>query len=1130
MNAVTFYSELFESALNNASEYNMFVIQSVATCSALIWLLFRAWQTLWKPVPELISILGVEVPDPPEVTLAGITSDSVTLHWSRLDAQKPASKYLIQVNGLNVGETSWMETAITITGLRPVHYYNIRVISVGSNNFQAGSLVIRVRTYGKDGRPALDSSYSSPNSAHEDIFTSSGDETSDDRHGVSVEATTISEDLTNTHRDFNSLASAAQNSGQRKNNRGKTNKRKQSQSIESTESTPSSLQKTWGSKESVHQLTMQLESLNRDREKIAKEITKEIEDLKEQYADICNERDNKRQILKEKEEASEKLKKEVNLAERLNRQAQMKKSQKEKLLKEKLAERLKMKEDMKRWKREIEEMKLERGRWRVEKEKAEKKNQVVLAELKQEIKKCQASLNIIEEEIRLKGSQIKKLEKNRKRLSACKNGEELRLRDEQEDRDWDVNEKALSAKLNTKSQQLRELASCLHQQQAYLAALQNRSSTIYQGYYSSYEYDSNEAQVGAKIRSNLNQNCQPISPTPRHSVPCSTFIAPGTFSSQSPVFASGPYIDMRNESANEPESELISHTTDEDYHSLNAGAPLSPTASLLLPSNIFADDDPPSNLSELVNSSEPAPTVLLRNHESQTTCSTSYSPSLSTSPLISSQQLPTYGSAACGNVENDLSFPSPRLSRSVIGSAKPPRNLNSKGFRNLFLPKLKLKDAGPDGSISGSIGLKHSTTLPQFLDEEVTASDNKNRRNSFTSSWTGFLHKNSTVKELSTGNDSFLTHTHKSNKQRPNLGLTGSCIDDSELHDAHSSSPYARSVVSFDLPRPSTDSAPFGWGPAQDNITNRNSPLSTDWSHYSSNHNSTKSQTSWPSNFSKRTSSKNGFNSAFLSRLANEDDDFLPPSEVMTNQFSQPSAIGTIGTQLLSSNHTSITPKLNPEAPAFQKFSINDYQEPKMENYRNDETDPLHSSAIKNTKTSHQSKSKSQSPSPISHDSTISRKNILENHEVLDHETNGTPLESISSLNGKGKDESSLQRLLRKGSSSKFSISSFRSKDTSIFSGKRSSTTYSDRNPSFEREGSIHRASGDFKSRSLDSRRSSHSSGKNHTVELTQNKDKDHAFKEGRLSVSWGRFGFKGKKSRESLEIIGNDDNDENTT
>ncbi|KAI6244436.1 hypothetical protein HI914_07568 [Erysiphe necator] len=787
----------------------MFIIQFVATCIALIWLLFRAWQTLWKPVPELISILGVEVPDPPEVTLSGITSDSVTLHWSKSDSQKPASKYLIQVNGLNVGETSWLETAITVTGLRPVHYYNIRVISVGSNNFQAGSLVIRVRTYGKDGRPALDSSFSPPNPAPEDEVTDSGNETSDDGHGVCVEATALPDSFTNTHQDYNSFNSTARNSGQIKNSGGKGSGRRQSLSTESAESIPSSIQKLWVSKESVHQLTLQLESMNRDRDKIAREMAKEIKDLKDQYANICSDRDKKKLILKEKEKASEKLKKEVNHAERLNRQAQMRKSQKEKILKEKLAERLKMKDDMKRWKREIEEMKVERGLWREEREKAEKNDQINVTELKQEIKKCQTSLNIIEEEIRLKGSQIKKLEKNRKRLSTCENGKELRLRDEHEDREWDSTEKALSAKLNTKSQQLRELASCLHQQQTYLATLQNKSPTIYQGYYSSFDYDSKAVNL-----------CL-----------VHLFIVPGTFGCQSPVFAPGPYIDMRNDSVNDPQLELTDHMTEEDYILLTAGAPLSPTASSLLPSNIFSDDDSPIHISELEDSSLPAPTNIYKNlKSSQTNCKTSNSPNLSTSSPSIFKAEPR---SQCDH------------------ASKPPKNLNNKGFRNLFLPKLKSKDVCQDGSISESMSPNHSNVFPQFLDED------------FPSGWASFLHKNSPVKEISTESDSSITYTPKSNIQRPNLGLAGSSTDDLELQDAQSSSPYARSVVSFDLPRPSTDSAPFGWGPAQDNITNRNSPLSTDWSHYSSNHNSIKSQTSWPNNFSKRTSFKYGLNTAF---------------------------------------------------------------------------------------------------------------------------------------------------------------------------------------------------------------------------------------------------------------------------
>ena len=49
---------------------------------------------------DLIRILGIEIPDAPEVFLAGIKSDAITLHWTK-PPQTSVLKYLIQVNGVN---------------------------------------------------------------------------------------------------------------------------------------------------------------------------------------------------------------------------------------------------------------------------------------------------------------------------------------------------------------------------------------------------------------------------------------------------------------------------------------------------------------------------------------------------------------------------------------------------------------------------------------------------------------------------------------------------------------------------------------------------------------------------------------------------------------------------------------------------------------------------------------------------------------------------------------------------------------------------------------------------------------------------------------------------------------------
>ena len=76
-------------------------INIVADSNAATRLLHRTWQTLWKPLPELIGILGVEIPNAPEVSLAGIKKDAITLHWTKPAANKPVVRYLIQVNGVN---------------------------------------------------------------------------------------------------------------------------------------------------------------------------------------------------------------------------------------------------------------------------------------------------------------------------------------------------------------------------------------------------------------------------------------------------------------------------------------------------------------------------------------------------------------------------------------------------------------------------------------------------------------------------------------------------------------------------------------------------------------------------------------------------------------------------------------------------------------------------------------------------------------------------------------------------------------------------------------------------------------------------------------------------------------------
>lgn len=69
--------------------------------SLLHRLAHRSVQVLRKSVNDLIGILGVEVPDAPDVSLAGIRADAATLNWTRPLPTRPVAKFTIQVNGVN---------------------------------------------------------------------------------------------------------------------------------------------------------------------------------------------------------------------------------------------------------------------------------------------------------------------------------------------------------------------------------------------------------------------------------------------------------------------------------------------------------------------------------------------------------------------------------------------------------------------------------------------------------------------------------------------------------------------------------------------------------------------------------------------------------------------------------------------------------------------------------------------------------------------------------------------------------------------------------------------------------------------------------------------------------------------
>jgi hypothetical protein len=1011
-----------------------------------------------------------------------------------------------------VGESSRQETAITVTGLKAGHFYNVRVIAVGNNNFQAGSRVIRLRTYGKDGRPELGNGRIPANLAVDDMpngtVVDSSDESAGVRsHGAGLE-TVAAEGAPAMAREQSSG-----HLGQRRNTVG----RRHSPSTASEHPMPPipPVPPLRGDRdESMQQLTERFETIRAETEDTVMQVSKDADDFKIQIAELIKERDEKRQMLKEKEEASEKLKKEVHNSERTNRQAQNRKTTKEKALREKEAERTKMQEDMARWRREIQEMRDEREIWQKERDKIAKSTEKKTEELKDILRKRQNSLNGMEEEIRVKGLQIKELEEERQKLPGVEDDEEAEERDAAErkkDIEWERKERELIARYNTQSIILRNFDQEMQRAQVFFSQLSARQAInpiMYHGNSSGIDYDQNQNQsVVSLVKTRRTR--QRRSPTPHMSSPVAVYPNPeNSFpiavaynnlnATTSPSFAPGPYFDLS--AADTGMLQISDGMSDADIRALTAGAPLSPTASSLLPASLFIDDDPPSP-SVALRSLGPSPFGPLGSsayeNEHNSPQSSSRSASLISSPQSSSHNLQSFPPSM--DVDNDRhSLHSPAADFGVIGSpsgssVQPPP---ARRFGDIFtFPRPRGKTMQDDGPALGTLKLGQSQSFPR-QEQEIDPLAVRNRRTSFSTGWGGlpFLNRGG-----SDGNAP--APARNVARRRRGFNMFGSSIDDpaAVYSERDPSSPRPASIASSDLPRPSTDSAPFGWPAAESGVINRNSPLATNWSVNVSQ--------PWSRNPSRRPSIQHASTSALSTGIAADDDEFLPHD--MLSQQASPPPVGVIGTRPVSA--TSATPRLNPAAPTFMaKFSRGSKADRPDRRHRKEPSDLADESYEEATSPSDSRKSRDTR-------SIRTQASITESYDSLDRTVSNTPSEmttpSATSTRDSVRDakENSFQKLLRKGSSSKFSIGSFRDKSGSSLFGKKGAIS-GERNASGDRS-----SFGD-----LDEGWEESVPGRGMESVTSSPATPSGTPREGRMSVNWGRFGInkKGKeKARESIDI-----------
>lgn len=633
-----------------------------------------------------------------------------------------------------------------------------------------------------------------------------------------------------------------------------------------------SAQEAAASMESIKQLTEKLDGLRRELDDMERQIQDEEEEFQTQKTMLVEKRDEKKAALKEKEDASRDLRKEVASLERANASAQQRKAQQERVLRQKGAERQKMKDDVERWAREAVELRVTAERIQKERGEYEISSETRIKELKNKYQEEIQMNKSLEETIREKGIQIKALEEERKMLEEGEEGGDTQDGTEnaeaEEDRIWKETLGALQKRYAEAWSLFAEAERVNSEASAQLQFLQHRRM-------SQPQLMSGMAQEFIPARRN-SQRSRPLSMR-EPLIPA----VPGGFvhstaapfnsgvTSTSPTYSSvTPYFNPVNGMALPPPSGHVSSFSQAEIESLTGGAPMSPTAGALLPSGLFGDDagltdaededdpgppqptlDPSPNLPNVLPGLGAPGTLDQVQSPGSPVSVASRSPSAFASPRDSAGQLGYYPTSD-NPVDSDR-----RSIRSTSSSFKNPPVTRFGSLFGLNRQRGKTFDQGPP---LGSLKPSQSQSLPRQDPGGLDPIGSQRRRGSHSGGawYNAFMPTKTHPAESSSSPKHVATRKRAFNM----FGTKGDPWLPSALGFDRPSSPRQGSAKSGDtnvLPRPSTESQTrFGW--SVDGFNARSSPLGVDWSINNTN------SSSWSRLPSRRPSMQHGSSASLL--------------------------------------------------------------------------------------------------------------------------------------------------------------------------------------------------------------------------------------------------------------------------
>ena len=962
----------------------------------------RVWQINKIPRDQLEDKLGLEIPPVPALSIGGITTTSILLHWLDSSETQTAAAYEIEVNGVKLGEFRHGDTAIEISGLKPGNCYSIRVTAVNTLGNSASATIVRVQT-------------GVMKSSSRDVYSPDEDREAASLRTMSLqigslEAQSGSKDYCLSQHPISAHSTS----------------RIDSESIfvdhqsDTFDSFPMETYKSESS-DQIRQLTMQLESLKASKEEIDRQIEDDDVELRSQAVRQNMERDRLKQSHKEKEEASIELRKHGNHLDKLNRSAQSRKSNKEKQLQQKKTERLKIMDDKVRWEKDIVEMRDGINDMTNEIAQLVVQKSSFVAEQRQAIFDDQTAIKALEEEIRFKGNQIKALENRRDEAAPKGDDDDDRQQDQlksskKRDEAWDYRCQNMQAELAQWRQELQSVS--LEEQRAKDVLnwwLEKRTKNSEQfTAMSTLDFPSLSRNRSRRSR-HSNSRTSTVSSTNFQIRPASL----GDDSVMIPPFSSAtPFFNMGNGAVLPPGSSQLK-PSNEDTDLLNGGALASPAANELLPSYLFRDEEAANQQLSAArrNSSGNSGNDSFFRHAVSTSdasmrgpntpaSSSSRGGSILPSPHGSMQNLPGYHSRSGTFDDNDhrSTRSIPNSLRASVGTESNPLGPNR--FVNLFSSSFGRQRGKSSGQEPPPLGTLKQGQSQSFEIDDIGGRRRRGSHGYWTNPIGGLLTRNTT-------GPGGTVMTSSGRKSR--LNMFGSKIDnlDSNAFPNPSSSSRPSSTYSHEglLARPSSDSQHVVW-PTSEALPNQASAVGSKWG--------TSGNPQWSHFASRRSSIEHGRTSNFALRDSSfEQDDFV------SNLRKQKADQAPIGTRPQSSSW-SATPKLNPAAPSFKTlFSRSDVRKTAKHEKSEKASEKMKEKEGEKADTDDgESCHESPPDSRRSRDaqSITTATSAGESYDSADRSISGIPSDAVNSSGPKEPKESLMRKITRKGSSGKFNV------------------------------------------------------------------------------------------------------------